>query len=329
MRVEFLTPYGALLALAVVVPLYAFGAVSGRAARLRAVLGLPALAAGARVVPLAAVLALGGLVGLAAAQPELERTTTRAVRSDAQAYVVLDVSRSMLARRDLRSATRIGRARTAAERLRAAIPDVPVGVASLTNRVLPHLFPSADADVFRATIERAVGVERPAPGSGFIIAPQQAVSRNATSFASLAVVPREGFFAPSARHKVLVVLTDGESGDLADRRVGRSFRAAGIDAIFVQLWQPREQVFTDGSPEPQYRPSPEARSILEGLAAATDGRVYGENELQAAERRLREDVGRGPTHAETSRDRSSVPLAPWLLAAAFVPLGVLLRRPER
>ena len=125
---------------------------------------------------------MGVLLGLAAAQPLVERTSDRKVRSDAEAYVVLDVTRSMLARPSLRGQMRIERAKRAAEQLRASLPDVKVGVASITNRVLPHLFPSADQDVFRATLSKALGVDRPAPGTGFIIAPGQVSSRNATVF---------------------------------------------------------------------------------------------------------------------------------------------------
>ena len=73
------------------------------------------------------------------------------VRTDAEAFVVLDVSRSMLAQSSLTRPQRIERAKAAAIELRRGLPDVRVGVASLTDRVLPHLFPSADEKVFEAT----------------------------------------------------------------------------------------------------------------------------------------------------------------------------------
>ena len=43
-----------------------------------------------------------------------------------------------------------------------------VGIASLTDRVLPHLFPSTDVDVFEATIERSMAIERPPPRSSLL-----------------------------------------------------------------------------------------------------------------------------------------------------------------
>ena len=41
--------------------------------------------------------------------------------------------------------------------------DVPAGVGTLTDRALPNLLPIADAAAFDATVERAIGIERPPP----------------------------------------------------------------------------------------------------------------------------------------------------------------------
>ncbi len=329
MSVEFLTPEGALLALVVLVPLAAFLVVSRHASRVRGALGVPELRRDAHIVPLIAVVAVGVLLGLAAAQPLVERSTTRHVRSDTEAFVVLDVSRSMLARQGAHGAMRIDRAKAAAEQLRASLPDVRVGVASLTNRVLPHLFPSADEDVFRATLQKAVGIERPAPGTGFLVAPGQVASRNATSFGALTGLGTQSFFSPEARHRLVVVLTDGESTDNTSAQVGESFRRAGIDAIFVQFWGARERVFTNGEAEPQYRPQPEARSVLDTLASSTGGSAFGEQNLTAAEQQAHIDVGNGPTRAVENRRGRRLPLAPYLAVAAFLPLGLLLWRRDR
>ena len=94
---QFLTPKGALLALLVLVPLGAFLAVSKRATGVREALGVPALPESARLVPLVAVVAVGVLLGLAAAQPLVERTSDRKVRSDAEAYVVHALSLALSA----------------------------------------------------------------------------------------------------------------------------------------------------------------------------------------------------------------------------------------
>jgi hypothetical protein len=326
---QFLTPKGALLALLVLVPLGAFLAVSKRATGVREALGVAALPESLRVVPLVAVVAVGVLLGLAAAQPLVERTSDRKVRSDAEAYVVLDVTRSMLARQGLQGQMRIERAKRAAEQLRASLPDVKFGVASITNRVLPHLFPSADQDVFRATLQKSLGVDRPAPGTGFIVAPGQVGSRNATTFAALTGMGTQGFFSPEARKRVVVVLTDGESPDVEAGRVGSSFRRAGIQAVFLRFWGAGERVFTNGDAEPQYRPQPESRAILESLAAATGGRAFDEADLTGAERQVHADLGSGKAEAVASERGHRLPLAPYLAAVAILPLGLLLWRRDR
>ena len=183
MSVTFLSPLGALLAFGVVVPLAALVVIARRADGVRRNLDLARRPRLTLALPTVAAVAVAGLLGLAAAQPVASQDTKRRVRSDAEAFIILDVSRSMLARRDPGSSSRLERAKRAAAVLRAALPAMPVGVASLTDRALPHLFPSADEDAFRATVERAVGIERPPPRSS--------INTNATSFDALATIPSQ------------------------------------------------------------------------------------------------------------------------------------------
>jgi hypothetical protein len=322
MRVLFLTPLGALLALGLGVPLAALLLVRRRALHVRRALRLPELPRTlVLVTPLAALLGAGTLVALAAAQPVVERTKTRHVRVDAEAFVVVDTTRSMLARKDARSATRLARAKAAAMDVRASLADVPVGIASLTDRVLPHLFPSAAQDVFQATLERSIGIERPPPRSGF--------STNATNLGALGSVVSRRFFSASARNRLLVVLTDGETQPVFGPALAVRFREPpGVKAVFVHVWDDDERVFTRGAPEPEYQPDPRARTLLSGVAAAVDGSVYGEEELAPAAAEARRLVGDGPTTSRGER-RDRVALAPYLTVAAFLPLTILLRRRDR
>ena len=321
MSLTFLSPLGALLALGVVCPLVALAVITRRADRVRSALDLPQRPRSRLALPVAAAVAAAGLLGLAAAQPVALQETTRRVRSNAEALVVLDVSRSMLARRGPSSSSRLERARRAAEILRTALPAVPVGVASPTDRVLPHLFPSADEDVFRATAERAVGIERPPPRSSILT--------NATSLDALAAIPTQRFFSPAAEKRLLLVLTDGESQAVNAGRIARELRRApAIDTVFVQFWNKDDRVFTRGAPEPQYRPDPTARPALDKLAVATGASVYGENELGAAVRKARALLSNGPTVSQGTRtDRHA--LAPYLAAAVMLPLALLLWRRDR
>lgn len=321
MTVAFLTPLGALLALAVLIPLATLLAVRRRAGRVRRNIGLREPPRRRLLVPLAALLAAAGLLGLAAAQPIVERTTTRHVRTDAEAFVVLDVSRSMLARRGKGDRIRLERAKAAASELRASLPGVPVGIASITDRVLPHLFPSVREDLFQATLERSIGIERPPPAGSFLT--------NATKLDALEAVRSRRFFSPTARGRLLVVLTDGESQPVGVARLGALFRRPpAIQTVFLHFWDADERVFTRGLPEPQYRPDPSARSILDGLAKATGGSVYSEGQVGAAARKARQFLGEGPTVAQGER-RGRIVLAPYLAFAAFVPLALLLQARDR
>src|SRR5207245_1127951 len=80
----------------------------------------------------------------AGTQPTLVRRSQHHVRKDAQAWFVLDTSLSMKAAAGPAAPTRFERAQALAIRLRRKLGDVPVGIASITDRALPHLFPTAD-----------------------------------------------------------------------------------------------------------------------------------------------------------------------------------------
>lgn len=319
--VDFLTPSGALLAVGVLVPLVALLLVRRRAERVRDVLGLGGLPVRRLLVALSALLATGTLVGFAASQPVLEWEETVRTRTDAEAFVVVDVSRSMLARRGSGSATRLERATAAAIDLRAAVPEVRFGVASLTDRTLPHLFPSPDRDVFEATLTRSLGIEQPPPRS---------FATTATSLEALATIRTHRYFSPTARTRLLVVLTDGESQPVSGARLASLFRdeSPPIAVVLVHLWHSDERVFTEGVPEPQYEPDPSSRPVLEGLARSVSGFVFAEAELGAARQRVRELVGSGPTVVRGEQGRR-IALAEYLAAAALVPLGLLLWRRDR
>src|SRR5439155_8296475 len=105
MSVSFLSPLAALIALGVAVPLAAFAVVRRRAAQARAALGLPEPGRRERAAVPVALAAVAALVAVAAAQPVLHDERTRKVRTDAEAWAVLDTSRSMLARQRIHAPT--------------------------------------------------------------------------------------------------------------------------------------------------------------------------------------------------------------------------------
>jgi len=321
MSLTILTPLGALLAVGAVVPLVALIRARRKAATVRDVLGVAALGRRAVALPLTALAIGAALLGLAAAQPVFEWTRDQSVRTDAEAFIVLDVSRSMLAQRNLDNPRRIERAKDAATSLRASLSDVPVGLASLTDRVLPHLFPSVDEEVFAATLGRSMGIEQPPPRASF--------ATGATSLNALATLRGLRYFTPKSTKRLAIVLTDGESQPVSNARLGGLFRRPpAIEVVFIQYWDEDEHVFSRGVPEPQYSPDPSARAALDRLAASANGTVFSEGQLDAARSKVHALLGSGPSVVEGEK-AGQVALAPYLAAAALLPFGLLLWRRDR
>jgi hypothetical protein len=308
-----LTPLGLLLSLVAVVPVGAWLVAERRAARVREALGLDAPGRSPWIRPAAAA-AVPLLLALACAQPVLTREAERRVRTDAAAMVLVDVSRSMQARAAPGASTRLDRARDLAVRVRDGLADVPVGLASMTDRTVPLLLPSADANAFEQTVRRALASESPPP---------REVNTVATTLAAIGDTAGANLFLPSDRRRVVVVLTDGESRPFAEGEVARALRAARIDLVTVHVGDADERVFRDGGiAEQVYRPDPRARDTLQGLAAATGGAAV-EEDGGGAVRAAAAALGDGPTRT-VGGERRLVPLAPWLALLALVPLLVAL-----
>jgi hypothetical protein len=198
---------------------------------------------------------------------------------------------------------------------------VRFGAASVTDRTLPHLFPTGDGDAFRATLEKAIGIERPPPVHSLL--------RRVTSLESLGAVATQSFFSPQAKHRVLVVFTDGETLPGTRARLGPLFqRPPGISTVFVHVWGRDERVYLRRAPEIGYRADPSSREALDRIAAGIGGKVVSENGLGQVTREVSRLVGRGPTVVEGEK-RRDLPLAPPLAAAAFLPLALLLWRRDR
>jgi hypothetical protein len=315
----FLTPLGALAALAVLLPLGA--AVHGRA-RVTAVarrLGLDPprrWSLGTRTAAGAAAIAL---LGLAAAQPALTDEVLVRERTDVAALFVLDTSRSMAASLTPTSPTRLARAITAAVQLRAAIPEVPAGVATFTNRVLPDLLPVVDVAGFDAVVRRAVTIEDPPPSTKAV---------RSTNYADLDDIVTGNYFEPSVRRRVIVLLTDGESNPFDPGALANQLGVNhGYRFLAVRFWNQSEAVFdADGRPEPAYHPDPTGRVLLAELAGALGGRSFEESETQAAASYLRQIVGRGPT-GRARRVLGQRALAPYIAGLALALLLIVTLPP--
>lgn len=318
---SLLAPSGLLLALGIVLPLLVLLVVRRRARTARRGLALVEPRTRTFIATVLAFVATGALVGIAAAQPVVDQTRTLRERTDAEAFVVVDVSRSMLAQSGTSSPRRLERAKTFAKTLRAALPEVRFGIASLTDRTLPHLFPSSDRDVFDATLDRSLGIERPPPRSSLALL--------STNLEALASIRSLRYFAPKASKRLLVVLTDGESQVASGARLASLFgRPPVTHVVFVHFWKADERVYTEGAPEPQYRPDESSREVLDGLAEATSGNTFSEREAGAVTKAARAALGSGPTIVRGEQG-GRVALAPYFAAAALLPLALLLWRRDR
>jgi len=319
MHLTFLSPLGGLLVFTALLPVAAFLRSDWRSSRVARALGLPTRRRFARASVAVRLSSVPALLALAAAQPVVELTRSRYARSDAEAFFVFDTSRSMLASSRHGAPTRFDRARTAGTRIRELLGDVPAGVASLTDYTVPHLFPTVERGVFRATVERALGIEKPPPA--------ESLSLRVSTLGALSDIVTGNFFSPAAKRRLLVVLTDAETRPFTRVTVGRLFtRAPGIQTVFVSFGNPQEQVFRrNGRPEAAYRPDPRAAETAAALAAVTRGRAFDEDEVASAAQAARAVLG-GGKKVPRGTERRVTALGPFAAMGVLLPLAFLFRR---
>jgi hypothetical protein len=308
MQVVWLTPEAALLAFAAAIPVAAWFLGERRVRRARARLGLAPPRRGTWWAPLLAVAALA-LVAVAAAQPVLASSGGRPSTRTGQLFIVVDTSRSMLAGKP----TRYARAVAVAERVRDELRGTPVGLASMTDRVLPHIFPSIDRDDYFATLHESMGVERPPPAR---------VRAKASGFDALAAIGRARFFTNIEGARVVLLLTDGESRAFDPGAVAGAFEDARVAFVTVRFWRDGERIAGDSA----YRSDPASAVDLQLLANALHARVFREENVGGAVRAVSRALGRGERLQPPKASAAARPLAPYVTLAALLPLGLLLWR---
>ena len=314
---SFLSPLGALVALAVVLPLGAYALLELRSRKVSERLGLTLPPLRSRFGIPASLAIVAAFLGIAAAQPVISGTRTHSGRSDAQVYVLFDVSRSMLARSSADAPDRLQRAKQLALKLRHNVSDVPFGVASLTDRVLPHLFPTLDPNVYESVIHDAVGIQRPPPSG---------TEDLATDYSTLGDVGTNNFYGANAGKRVLVIFSDGESKYFDDALLKKDFEQGNVHVLFVHLWGANEKIYLSRKNiDPGYRPDPQSNQAVQRIAAAGGGEVLGDDPGSLVSR-TKGFLGSGP-HTSIREQRTRVYLGPYVALVALLPLGfVLLRR---
>jgi hypothetical protein len=313
----FLTPLAALVALTVVLPLAAALIRERRDGRIRRALGLASPRWAARFASAFAACLLIGCLSAAAAQPAVRVARPLPARTDAQVFFVLDVSRSMAAAASKRGPSRFDRAGAIALRVRRDVATVPAGVASLSDRVLPHLYPSADERVFAAVLHRSIGIGRPAAG-----VPLAERSTELQALESL----QTGYFG-RVRRRLAVVLTDGESNAYDARSLLEGLRSSHVGLLFIRMGDARDAIYrADGRRDPGYRPDPQTvRKLAPLVPSLVGGRIYDERSAGAAVAAARRYLGTGPEVAQ-GRSERTLKLGQYAALAAALPLLFLLRR---
>jgi uncharacterized protein (DUF58 family) len=266
---------------------------------------------------LAAVAAVCGLVALAAAQPVLATSKEQRERTDAQVFLVVDTSRSMLASARPAAPTRFDRARKIAQELADGLNEVPVGVASMTDGLLPHLFPTTDRRVLAATLGKTLNIESPGPSTFY--------SRRATTYDALEAAPTLNYFPPAAKKRVLVVLTDGETRPLEHDLASAFRREPKIGTVFVHVWEPDERIYLTGVAEFGYSADARSGTGLARIASLVGGSVVSEADSEGLLRAVTVLLGSGPT-VDRRHEGDRLALMPWITLAAFLPLSYVLRR---
>jgi hypothetical protein len=315
--VDLLTPLGGLVLLAALAPLLVLRSRERHVARLRSVLGLPEPSRRSRALIVAALVGTCALLALAAAQPVIATARTVEERTDAQVFVVLDTSRSMLAAAGADEPTRLDRAEAIAKDVAAELPEIPVGLASMTDRLLPHAFPTTNRRVVDETLDKTLSIESPGPSSYF--------STRATALDTLTDAPELNYFPGTTKKRVLVVLTDGETRPVTTDLAGPFSKKPKIEVLFVRLWDENERIYIAGVPEVGYTPDSTSEAALAGVVEAVDGEVFGEAQASELPGRIRDLVGEGPT-ATREHEGERRALMPWITLLAVFPLAYVLRR---
>jgi hypothetical protein len=314
--VSFLTPVALLFGLLAAVPLAVFVGRRRRAERVRAALDLAESPGRSWLVLAICLAAVPVLVGVAAAQPVVTSTRTVPQRSDAEVFVVIDTSRSMLASAGADGPTRFERAQEELVALQEELQDVPLGIASFTDRVLPHVFPTVDRRVYRETVREALGIESPPPSTSF--------GTNVTTLDALGVVPTLAFFTPKVEKRALVVFTDGESQPVST--LGTDFaHDPKIDVTFVRMGDANERIWESGVEEAGYTPDSAAPETLATAAAAVEGRVLQEGQVAEVVAAVRSALGTGPTSPRRIEGNRQA-LMPYVALLAVIPLAFVLYR---
>jgi hypothetical protein len=317
MHLTFLTPLGALFALTALLPLGALALNERRARRVRRALLVESPPLRTRLTTAVLLVSVPLLLGLALAQPVLQSTRTVRSRTDAQIFYTFDTSVSMSASSGPNAPTRLDRAVAEASQLRLRLGDIPSGLATMTDRVLPTIFPTTSQQEFAAGLAETIDIDAPPP---------KGLTDRATTFAALDTFAGTNFFSPGIPHRLVILFTDGETAPYFTSDIKDALRQTPRTSfVVVHDWRPGERIYQGGKIDPDYRPDARSGKAVTALASTLGGRAFDQGNVDGAVRAARQLLGKG-TVARIGVGLHVVALAQWLVLVSLVPLLVLLWR---
>ena len=285
--------------------------------------------------------AVVALAAFAASEPSLRQSTRVHLRADAEAYLYVDASGSMLAAASPSAPTRLQLARNAAERFAQELPaDLPLGAGALPESPLPLTVPIGDRQLFIAAINRMT-----TPGT---LPELYYAGRTATNFANLTYLTSARFFRKGTTRKIVVILTDAEGPAFDSTSVVADLQKAHIKLVVVRFGSSRDRIWErahNGSPVANSKFVSDLSDLgeLRLLASETGGAFYNPNQVAAAIGKVERLAGHGPDRPAQRLSLYADALGPYAVLAALpfiawlaggllpltTPLGLRLRLRRR
>jgi hypothetical protein len=278
------------------------------------------------------------LAVFAASEPSLRQTSRVKLRKDAEAYLFVDASASMLASVSPSAPTRLQQARTASARFAQELPpDLPLGAGAFPQSPLPLTMPIGDRQLFITAIDRQTY-----PGT---LPEHYYGGKTATNFANLSYLTSARFFLPTSQSRIVILVTDAEGPSFDSTATAASLEKEHIKLVVVRVGSPRDRIWVrtaHHSPvtNPKFVSDLSDLGELRLLSSETGGGFYGENEVGAAIAKVERLAGHGPDRPAQPLSLYADSLGPYAVLAALpflawlaggllpmtTPLGVRVRR---
>lgn len=278
-----------------------------------------------------------GLAAFAASEPSLAQTKNVQLRADAEVYLFVDASASMLAGASSHAPTRLQQARSASVGFARDLPaDLPLGAGALPQSPLPLTAPNGDRQLFLAAIDHLT-----TPGS----LPEHLYGgRTATDFSNLTTLTSTHFFLPKTKRRIVVVLSDAEGPAFDTATTAATLKRAHIRLVFVRFGSSRDRIWLQRpgqSPviDAKFEPDLADLGQVRLLAGETGGAFYDQRSVGAAVDKVARLAGHGPDRSAEPLSVYADPLGPYVLlgalpflawlAGALLPLSAPLRSRSR